>query len=145
MPARLQPVLATILGLVLLGGQWSVAHAEIFRFKASLTGAAEVPASDSASSGQGEFVFDSSTSQLVFTVVYQRLTGPATAARILGPAKPGENAAAVVVTFPVPDSPISGTIRLNDAEVAALMAQLCYVNVQTAAFPEGEIRGQIVK
>lgn len=142
MPARFQLVL--VLLLVTLSGHWSAAHAEIFRLKADLTKAGEAPANTGAAGGQGEFVFDTSTKQLVFTVVYQGLTGAATAVRILSLAAPGENEA-VVMTFPVPDSPISGAVRLSDTEAAALMSQRYYVNVETKAFPKGEIRGQIVK
>jgi hypothetical protein len=142
MPARFQLVL--VLLLVTLSGHWSAVHAEIFRLKADLTKVGDAPAGSSAGGGQGEFVFDTSTNQLVFTVVYQGLTGAATAVRILRPVAPGENEA-VVVTFPVPDSPISGTFRLSDTEAATLLSQRYYVNVETKAFPKGEIRGQIVK
>lgn len=142
MPARFPLVLGLL--LVTLSGHWSAVHAEVFRLKADLAKAGEVPANSSAGGGQGEFVFDTSTNQLVFTVVYQDLTGVATAVRILARAAPGENET-VVVTFPVPDSPISGAIRLSDSEASALLSQRHYVNVETKAFPKGEIRGQIVK
>lgn len=138
-------IVLVLLGwLALLGGPWSVAHGETIRLNASLTSAAEVPANASGGTGMGEFVFDSSTNQLTFTVVYQGLSGPATAAQIHGPAKPQDNAPPAI-GFPVPSSPISGTVRLTDVEAATLIAEQFYVNILTLAFPQGEVRGQIVK
>lgn len=92
--------------------------------------------------GTGEFTFTPSTNTLDYTITYAGLTGPAGAAHIHGPAGPGENAG-VVVPFADAASPITGTATLTDEQVTELMAGQYYVNVHTAAYGGGEIRGQI--
>jgi hypothetical protein len=42
-------------------------------------------------------------------------------------------------------NPFEGTAILTDAQAADLLAGRWYVNVHTAAHPEGEIRGQVQK
>lgn len=93
--------------------------------------------------GTGEFTFTPSTNTLDYTITYAGLTGPAGAAHIHGPAGPGENAG-VVVPFADAASPITGTATLTDEQVTELMAGQYYVNVHTAAYGGGEIRGQIM-
>jgi len=50
------------------------------------------------------------------------------------------------VTFPFssPASPISQVFNVTPSDVADLFGQFYYVNIHTAAFPSGAIRGQIV-
>lgn len=128
-------------GLVL----WAtVAQAEVLRFMAELTAASQVPPNGSPAIGRAEFLFDTDTAQLTYTVVYDGLTGVATAAHIHGPAAPGSNAG-VIVPFQDPASPIAGTATLQPAAAAALVDGMLYVNVHTAANKDGEIRGQITK
>jgi len=120
------------------------ARAEVLKFVATLDAMSEVPANASSATGQAEFLYNTDTAQLTYTVVYDGLTGPATAGHIHGPAAPGSNAG-IVVPFPVPASPISGTATLQPAEAEALLAAMLYVNIHTAANPAGEIRGQITR
>ena len=120
------------------------ARGEMLQFKADLAGASEVPANTEKGTGKGEFRFDSTTKQLSWTVTYNGLTGPATAAHIHGPAAVGANAPPII-PFASPASPISGTATLTDEQVSSLMAGMLYVNVHTATHRPGEIRGQIVK
>ena len=141
MSASRRPYLGGLLVFVLLA-VWSVANAQVVRLGAALTAFEVVPPTTSQARGQGEFEFDATTNQLTFTIVFGGLGGPAVAAHIHGPAAPGVNAD-IVVAFPVPQSPISGTIRLSDAEASALLAGRFYVDVDTSASPRGEIRGQI--
>jgi len=82
---------------------------------------------------------------LHWTVSYQNLTGPATAAHFHGPATPGLNAGvAVNIGGTAPANPMQGTAHLNTTQIADLVAGRWYVNVHTAANPGGEIRGQVV-
>ena len=39
-------------------------------------------------------------------------------------------------------SPLTGTATLNDGQIGDLRAGLWYINVHTAKYPGGEIRGQ---
>ncbi len=112
-------------------------------FRATLSSAAEVPSNASAGTGTLEASFDKASSVLKWRVVYSGLTGPATMAHFHGPALPGANAG-VVVPFPGAASPAEGSATLTPAQLTDLMAGKWYVNIHTAQFPGGEIRGQVL-
>jgi hypothetical protein len=118
------------------------AWSEQVRFSAELSGAEEVPPVSGNGSGKGELIFETTTNQLTYAIVYRDLTGPATAAHVHGPGQPGSNAP-VVLTFMIPASPIRGTETLGSALAEALLGGQLYVNVHTQAYQSGEIRGQI--
>ena len=113
-------------------------------FKASLSGTQEVPPNDSKGTGQATFTLDPATKQLTYNIAYSGMKAAPTAAHIHGPAAMGANAG-VMIPFANPASPITGTVTLTDAQVAALTAGQTYVNVHSAANPPGEIRGQITQ
>jgi hypothetical protein len=111
-------------------------------FKATLTGAQETPANASTATGSATLVFDTTTK--IFTVSVTHSIATPTNGHI------HKGAIGVMggVIFPFPSftSPISYTSpALDAAQEADLRAQLYYVNIHTAAFPGGEIRGQLIK
>ena len=112
-------------------------------FRATLSSAAEVPSNASPGTGTLEASFDKASSVLKWRVMYSGLTGPATMAHFHGPAMPGANAG-VVVPFPSAASPAEGSATLTPAQLTDLMAGKWYVNIHTAQFPGGEIRGQVL-
>jgi hypothetical protein len=118
------------------------AAADVTKFSARLTSAAEVPPNPSAGSGTLEATLDKASNELTWTATFIGLTGPATMAHFHGPAMPGSNAG-VVVPFASAVSPVDGKATLTPAQVADLMAGKWYANVHTAANPGGEIRGQV--
>lgn len=122
----------------------SPATAEMMKLSATLEAAQEVPPNDSAGKGTAEVTFDSDSQKLDWTIEYSGLTGEATAAHFHGPAAKGENAG---VAVPIEDtkSGASGTSTLTDAQAADLVAGRLYINIHTAAHPDGEIRGQVEK
>ena len=107
-----------------------------------LSGASEVPPVASNASGTAELNLNKQTNELSWTVTYTGLSGPATGAHFHGPAMAGANAGVVVPMTGSLTSPIRGTASLTAAQVADLMAGKWYVNLHTAANPNGEIRGQ---
>lgn len=111
--------------------------------RATLSGAAEVPANASAGTGSLTATFDRASSVLRWKLEYTGLSGPATMAHFHGPALPGANAG-VVVPLPSAASPATGEATLTPAQVADLMAGKWYLNVHTAKNPGGEIRGQVL-
>jgi hypothetical protein len=118
------------------------AQAQTLKFTATLSPAATVPPAASNASGASEFSYNSATGQLEFTVLYENMSGPPTEGHIRGPASPGTNGPAII-GFPALQSPISGTATLTSDQAAALQAGQLFVDIQTAAHPTGEIRGQI--
>ena len=112
-------------------------------FGATLSATAEVPANPSTGGGSMTATLNTETNLLSWRVTYNGLTGPATAGHIHGPAKSGANAG-VVIPFASTASPIEGSAKLTEAQIADLRAGLWYVNLHTAANPGGEIRGQVL-
>ena len=110
---------------------------------ARLSGASEVPPVMSNASGTAEANLNKQTNELSWTVTYAGLSGPATGAHFHGPAMAGANAGVVVPITGSLTSPIRGVATLTAAQAADLMAGKWYVNLHTAANPNGEIRGQI--
>ncbi|HEU5297239.1 MAG TPA: CHRD domain-containing protein [Burkholderiaceae bacterium] len=111
---------------------------------ARLTGAAEVPPTQSMAKGNLQGTLDKNSRTLSWTLALAGLSGPPTAAHFHGPAAPGENAgvaAPITITGQPTDN---GVVTLTSAQMDDLLAGRWYVNVHTAANPDGEIRGQIM-
>lgn len=122
----------------------SPALAEMVKFSATLDAAQSVPPTSSGATGTAEVTFDTESKTLEWTLEYSGLSGDAAAAHFHGPAAAGENAG-VAVPIPDPASGAKGSATLTDAQAADLMAGRYYVNIHTAANPDGEIRGQVEK
>ena len=118
------------------------ASAEMLAFKADLKAASEVPPTDSTATGTATVDVDTATKELKWTIQYSGLTGDATAAHFHGPAAVGENAGPAV---DISGKIESGSATLTDAQIADLQAGKLYINIHTAKFPDGEIRGQVEK
>lgn len=111
-------------------------------FLATINGASEVPANGSTATGSANLSFNTTTKVFTVTITYNGVT--ATAGHI-HKAAVGVNGG---VIFPITSlaSPISYTsIPLDAAMEADLNANLYYINIHSAAFPGGEIRGQLIK
>ena len=123
-----------------------------FQFSASLSGTNEVPPNSSSATGTVTFTL---VANLFTYQVFLPLPLVPVGARIHGPANPGQNAGAVFdldgPRFVGPDPgtgvagyAFTGNRSLSGEEVAQLIAGFWYVNVRSAGFPDGELRGQIV-
>lgn len=116
-------------------------------YTATLSPAEEVPpAADSKGTGTAEVRYDPNTNEISWKVSFSGLTGPATMAHIHGPAAKGSNAG-VKVPFPGVANVTSaeGKAPLSRGNFGDLAAGLYYVNVHTAKYPDGEIRGQLMR
>lgn len=145
-PVIYSGLLATILGLGACGSMkpmMPMMSSSSSAMMARLSGASEVPPVMSSASGTVEASLNKQTNELSWTVTYSGLSGPATGAHFHGPAMAGANAGVVVPMTGSLTSPIRGVASLTAAQVADLMAGKWYVNLHTAANPNGEIRGQI--
>jgi hypothetical protein len=133
-----------LLGSVLAIGLVSAASAATMQFAAALDSKSEVPPKTGAGFGDALATLDSKTKVLTYTITFQGLSGPATAAHFHGPAAAGANAGVAVPIGKDPASPVTGNATLTDAQIADLEAGKWYVNIHTAANPGGEIRGQVM-
>jgi glucose/arabinose dehydrogenase len=117
--------------------------------KTSLSGEAEVPEVKTAGDGFGLLALVRNA--LSFNMVFSDLTGPAMAAHIHGPAGFDEAAGVLIGLDPVnhPGSPgfgsLSGRVEAGPEHLRLLIDHRTYINVHTAAFPGGEVRGQITR
>ena len=116
--------------------------AEMLAFKADLKGASEVPPTDTPATGTAMVDVDTATKEVKWTIQFSGLSGDATAAHFHGPAAEGENAGPAV---DISGKIESGSASFTDAQLADLQAGRMYINIHSAKFPDGEIRGQVVK
>ncbi len=130
---------ATLATGLLLSGS---AFAEVLKFNATLDGASQSPAVDTKATGTADVSVDTDAKTITWTIKDQDLSGPATAAHFHGPADVGANAAPEIDISKMVES---GTAPITDAQLADLNAGKVYLNIHTAKFPNGEIRGQVVK
>jgi hypothetical protein len=110
-------------------------------FSASLDGTQEVPPNASPASGSGVFALSADRTTLVYDIAFGGLTSNETVQHI--------HRGAIGVAGPVvfnlsPGSPKNGVITLTPAQADELQAGLYYVNIHSATYPGGEIRGQIL-
>ena len=114
-------------------------------FRATLSGASEVPPTDSRASGYFEAVYRPSTKVLEYRLNLVGLSSPITMGYLQGPAGPGENAQQVApINIPIYDYTIWDGVTLTEQQAAQVLAGRWYVNVLTVNHPDGEIRGQIL-
>ena len=142
------PAAATTGTITVTVGSQSVTSTAIFRvdllFKATISGASEVPvANQSTATGAALLTYNTDTKTFTVDVTYSGLTPTG------GHIHKGAvgTSGSVVYGFP---SPISNpihymSIALTAEQEANLIGGLNYVNLHTAAFPGGEIRGQLIK
>jgi hypothetical protein len=142
-----------VLAIAALVSAPSLCFAATEHFQASLKGGSEVPSTTSTAAGTLVATFDTTSRKLDYTLTWSGLTGPATMAHFHGPAAVGTNAGVQVViagkTMPGmsmgPTSPVHADATLTPAQATQLENGQWYVNVHSAKFPKGEIRGQVVK
>ncbi|SHG10074.1 CHRD domain-containing protein [Flavobacterium fluvii] len=111
-------------------------------FTATLNGASEVPANTSTATGTATLTYNTMTK--IFTITVNHTISAPTNGHIhkgaVGVSGPP------VFPFATFTSPINYTSTALDAgQEADLYAGLYYVNIHTAAFTGGEIRGQLTK
>jgi hypothetical protein len=120
----------------------SPVFAEMVKMKADLKSSEEVPPNDSPGTGTADVTLDTDANKVSWTITHEGLTGDPAAAHFHGPAKVGENAPPVV--------DISTNLMEGSADVSAEQLQMIregntYLNIHTAQYPDGEIRGQVLQ
>ena len=114
-------------------------------FRATLSGASEVPPADSRAWGYFEAVYRPSTKMLEYRLNLVGLSSPITMGYLQGPASPDQNAEQVApINIPIYDNTIWDGVTLTLLQAEQVLAGRWYVNVLTMNYPGGELRGQIL-
>lgn len=129
--------------LVLAVGTLLVGPAVAQTFRATIDGAQEVPPTGSPGTGLGCMTYHPATMMLDYDISYAGLLAAENNAHFHGPAPIGINAG---VQFGLPLGPLKiGTVGpLTALQQADLFNGLWYINIHSALFPGGEIRGQVL-
>lgn len=113
-------------------------------FHADLAAEWQTRYTESRATGRAEFELDLDTLTLSWTLSFQDLSGPPVSLALHAPAQPGANGARILeLAAPGSRSPVRGSATISAAQVQYLLYGWSYVNVTTARFPRGEIRGQL--
>ena len=114
------------------------------QFLAVLNAPQETPPLATAGNGAAHLTFEESTKMLCFSINFQNLSSAEILAHIHGPALPGTPAG---ILFPLPlGNPKAGCVGpLDKNQKNALLKNSTYINIHSANFPAGEIRGQILR
>ena len=139
---RLKFCFLCLLSIAMLPG---AAQAATINLDAVLDGGQEVPPTLSAGTGSATIILNDLTNELSWNIIFSDLSGPAIGAHFHGPAPAGINAGVQVNIGAVSGlfSPMIGASVINDSQESDLLAGLWYINIHTAEFPGGEIRGQV--
>ena len=93
--------------------------------------------------GQLDALYDSNTRLLRWKTSWSALSGPITAVQFHGPAEYGQTGP-VTMVWPAPFGPTyEGRATLTPQQAVDLLDGRWYVNVFTAPYPSGELRGQL--
>ena len=130
------------MALALLLAVPSPAFAEMVKMKADLKSSEEVPPNDSPGTGTADVTLDTDANRVSWQIAHEGLTGDPSAAHFHGPAQVGENAGPIV--------DISANLNEGSADVTAEQLEMIrsgqtYLNIHTAQYPDGEIRGQVLQ
>ena len=114
--------------------------------EANLSGDQEVPPVPTSATGQADFTLDSVRHSLNYYVTVNDIVS-INAAHI-HKAPVGQNGPVIFGLFAGdgafdPDHPLGSGVQLNAENLVDLLSGYYYVNVHTAGYPSGEIRGQI--
>lgn len=113
-------------------------------FAATLTDDDQSTPTESSGAGYAEVRLERATLRITWKVTYKGLTSRITAAGLYGPENVGANAGQVVnLGAKSLGSPIEGSQVLDDGVFQYLITGRVYVNLHTARYPLGELRGQL--
>ena len=121
-------------------------QATIFDLTSSIDGLQTFPPTGSTGTGSADVTYDDVTNQLSWDINWGGLSGPVTVMHFHGPAAPGSNAGVQVNIGSISGttSPSIGATTISASQAADLLNNLYYINIHTAQFPGGEIRGQVL-
>lgn len=118
------------------------ARADIIELFCVIDAPQETPPNGSPGTGSATMTIDTVANTVDFNITFSG-TGAPNNAHIHGSAAPGVPGG---IMFPLPSftSPIIGTWNYGETQEPTILNGLTYVNIHTATFGGGEIRGQVV-
>ncbi len=138
-----------MLALVLIAQKVSLAT--VFTIRIAVEATQEVPPNPSTAVGALNGTYDDVTRVLDFDLIFTGLLSPTTAAHFHAPAPEGVIGPIVINLVPdgfplgVTSGAFARSYVLTVAQGIQIVGGLFYVNIHTAAFPGGEIRGQLTE
>ncbi len=135
------------IGLAVCMGSFAAgASAQNIHFVFPINGQQAVPQTPSPGLGTGIVSLIPASNEIVWDISWSGLSGPVTAMHFHGPAGVGATASPQLNIGMISGltSPSIGRAPIDPSQAADLVAGLWYVNIHTAQFATGEIRGQIV-
>jgi len=142
-PALRQILFVFLAGTMVMAGACKKSKTNDVTFKATINGASETPPNASTATGTATLIFNQDTKTFNIVVTFSGITATASHIHKGAPGVPGN----VIFGFTPPIvSPINYTSAVLDStQQADLFADQYYVNIHSAEFPAGEIRGQLIK
>jgi hypothetical protein len=116
----------------------------IKQFLANLNGGQVAPPKDVFSFAVAHLFFEEESAMLCFSITYSNLSSFETAAHIHGPADPSV-AGDILFTLPAGYSKHDCVGPLSKEQRRDLLRNRWYLDAHTTNFPDGEIRGQILR
>ncbi len=117
-------------------------------FDATLNGAQEAPAAEAPGKGVASMYFSDGMDSLYYDIVVNKLSGPITGVHIHQGFLGSSGAVVTNLSSNINGNRIQGSITGSDLSpslVEIMITGEAYINVHTAAFPNGEVRGQIFR
>ena len=121
------------------------ASATTYNLFASIDSNQEVPTNTSLATGTGVITYDDVSNNLNWDISWTGLNGDATGMHFHGAASPGNNAGVQVNIGSISGliSHSIGSTSISASQGNDLLDGLWYINIHTASYPSGEIRGQV--
>ncbi|HPK32942.1 MAG TPA: CHRD domain-containing protein [Ottowia sp.] len=118
-------------------------NASLVTFSTRMDGDSAVPPTRSAGTGELDALYDTRSHLLRWKAKWSGLSAPITAVQFHAPGEIGQTAPPTMV-WPGPFGPTyEGRATLTNQQATDLLSGRWYVNVYTANYPAGEIRGQL--
>jgi len=143
-------ILAFSTVLVSANGDDKDKNQDVLAFTSLLNGGQEVPETNSNAFGVVFMTLEQDVGILSYSITYtdDKLVGTETATHFHAPANPDETAPVVFTVSPDVSplgSPKNGSVGpLTKKQINDLKKGLFYLNIHSSAFPDGEIRGQVI-
>jgi hypothetical protein len=116
---------------------------DIVKFSAVINSSPTVPKAASSAQGTGVFEYNKNTMDLKYNITYQNIIPTSVTLNMANPAWEAGG-----ILFTLADKPaanqVQGSVKLNSTQQTQLIAGMMYINIPTAQYYTGEIRGQIL-